>query len=358
MFKSIKFLKWLLLPFGIVHLWIVVLRNKFFDLRIFKSKRLAKPVISIGNIQLGGTGKTPLTIYVLKNLQNEGLKVGVLSRGYKRKLNQEIIVNSNADQENNFHESIGDEPALLLENMIDGVLGIGSQRYNIGKKLLQENYVDLFLLDDSLQHRKLHRDLDICLIDVSRWQQHPLLFPFSYLRDTKSSLKRCHAVILTKIGNQKAKAEELKKRIMAKYDIPVFEGDLEPLALINIKNKTEIRLADLIGKKVAAFCGIANSDHFFSMLEQAGAHVVLEKRFSDHHYYQSDDLQHLKKILGERGINIAITTQKDVVKLRSLFHAISDKNTEFYYLKVEFEIREMDEFNKLFAGLLSSKNFE
>jgi tetraacyldisaccharide 4'-kinase len=304
---------------------------------------------------LGGTGKTPLAISILKKLQNNGVKIGVLSRGYKRKSNEEIIFKSNDLQNDSIHESIGDEPTLILENLTNGILGIGADRHKVGKKILQESDVDLFLLDDGLQHRKLNRDLDICLIDVSRWQQHPFLFPFSYLRDSKSSFKRCHAIILTKIGNQKTKAEKLKNRIKGKYNIPVFEGDLKPQALINIKNKTEISLAELTGRRVVAFCGIANPVHFFSMMNQAGVDVVLEKIFPDHFHYNFEDIQQLENTIKDSDINTVFTTEKDAVKLKSLIP--ENFPYEIYYLKVEFEIKEMDKFNKLFTGLLSSKNF-
>jgi tetraacyldisaccharide 4'-kinase len=358
MFKSIKYLKWSLLPFGIIHLWIVILRNKLFDWQIFKSRRLPKPVISIGNIQLGGTSKTPLTIHILKKLQNEGFKVGILSRGYKRKSNEEIILKSNDEQNKDFYPSIGDEPAIFLNELKNGILGIGGNRYGLGLKMLEENEIDLFLLDDALQHRNLQRDLDICLIDVSHWRRHPFLFPLSYLRDCKSSLKRCHAVILTKIGVEVEKAKKIKDTISDKFNIPVFEGDLEAQSLSKIEDGSATNLTELNRKKVAAFCGIAHPNHFFSMLEQVGADVVLEKRFPDHYHYHLGELQQLGKIIEERGIHTAITTEKDAVKLDNLIQDVSVKDIEFYYLKVEFKIKEMTEFYKLFVGLLSSKSFE
>ena len=358
MFKSIKYPKWLLLPFSIIHLWIVSLRNKLFDWHIFKSRRLPKPVISIGNIQLGGTGKTPLIIALMNKFQNEGLKVGVLSRGYKRKSNEEVILTSNDEKDSSSYPTVGDEPAIFLKELKGGTLGIGGDRYGVGSKILEDNEIDLFLLDDALQHRQLQRDLDICLIDVGRWRQHPFLFPFSYLRDCKSSLKRCHAVILTKIGEEVEKAKKIKDTISNKFNIPVFEGDLKIQSCVKIQDQNEINISELNGKQVAAFCGIAHPNHFFLMLKQAGADVVFEKRFPDHYHYHPDDLQQLGKIIGARGIHTAITTEKDAVKLGNLIRDISIKDINFYYLKVEFQIKEMTEFYKLFASLLSSKNFE
>ena len=165
MLRPLKYLLWLFLPFGIIHLLIVIVRNKLYDWHIPKTVRLPKPVISIGNIQMGGTGKTPLAITLLTNLQNMGVSVGVLTRGYKRKSTSNMVIRRiEGEDSGGLSESTGDEPAVILKRMISGVLGIGRDRWQVGEKILEGTSVDLFLLDDGLQHRRLHRDLDICLI--------------------------------------------------------------------------------------------------------------------------------------------------------------------------------------------------
>jgi len=345
MLRSLRHLRWLFLPLGIIHLLTVYFRNKFYDWQIFRTKRLPKPVISIGNLQMGGTGKTPLTIYILQKLQNEGLNVAVLSRGYKRKSDQEIITLKPDDVRNeNLYEAIGDEPALILSNIRSGALGIGADRFRVGEKVLERHAVDLFLLDDGLQHRKLRRDINICLIDVTRWKKHPFLFPFSYLRDCKSSLKRCQAFVLTKIGDERDKAEEIKQKIQRKYDTPVFEGDLQPQGLVNIRDGTEIGLVKLKGRSAAAFCGIANPDHFFKMLKQNDAELVLEKTFPDHHHYSLNDLGSLVKSMKEKGVNAAIATEKDAVKLRGLIRENDLEGIGFLFLRVGFMVEAEAEF--------------
>lgn len=342
----------MLLPFGIIHLWIVILRNKLYDWQIFKTYRLPKPVISIGNIQLGGTGKTPLTITMLKKLQSEGRQVGVLSRGYKRKSEEIIILKPEDSQNQNLYEIAGDEPAIIIKELANGVLGIRGDRYRVGKKLLEKHPVDKFLLDDGLQHRKLHRDLDICLIDVGRWQRHPFLFPFSYLRDSKTSLKRCQVVVLTKIGRDRDKAERLKKEILAKYNIPVFEGDLEPQSLINIRDEVEISLLKMKGQKVAGFCGIARPNHFFNMLKQNGLDLVLAKKFPDHHNYAKDDIYLLVMIMKEKGAKTLITTEKDAVKLKHIIQENIFEKIKIYFLKVDFVVKKEKEFFSFVTDLM------
>lgn len=358
MFRPLRYFLRLLLPFGIVHLGLIILRNKLYDWGIFREKRLPKPVISVGNIQMGGTRKTPMAIALLTNLQNKGVKVGVLSRGYKRNSGEEmIIVKPGSENRQESWESIGDEPALILENITNGVMGIGADRWRVGKKMLEENALDLFLMDDGLQHRKLHRDLDICLIDVTRWRPHPFLYPLSYLRDCKSSLKRCHAVVLTKSGNDPAKAEKLADEIRDKYQIPVFEGELEPQAFIRIRDGMEIGVAELTGKKVAAFCGIANPDNFFAMLNQIGMELVSQKKYRDHHNYTRDDLNYLVGIIKEVGVEAVITTEKDAVKLKELVGSDPFNGVEFYFLRVKFDIREEREFFEFIQRSVPPKSF-
>lgn len=357
MFRPLKYLLWLLLPFGIIHLWIVILRNKLYNWHILKTERLPKPVISIGNIQMGGTGKTPMAISMLKYLQSKGVGVGVLTRGYKRKSVEDMIIKPAAVGTNELLESIGDEPAIILKSLTNGALGVGTDRWRVGKRMLEENAIDLFLLDDGLQHRKLHRDLDICLIDVTRWQPHPFLFPFSYLRDCKSSLKRCQAVVLTKTADQHDKAEKLRNRITDKYKIPIFSGDLKPQALIRIRDGVEVHPSQLQGQKVGAFCGIANPDHFFTMLKRSGIGLVVEKKYSDHHSYTPKDLRYLKEIIKRKGITVAITTEKDGVKLREFHRGSVLGEVELYFLRIEFALKNESEFFELIQRLASSKSF-
>jgi tetraacyldisaccharide 4'-kinase len=358
MFRTLRYFVWLVLPFGIIHLWIVFFRNKLYDWHILKTKRLPKPVISIGNIQMGGTGKTPMTLALLADLQSKGISVGVLTRGYKRNSSEKItIIKADAKNNERSWESVGDEPAIILESMTNGALGVGADRWRVGTKILEENPVDLFLMDDGLQHRKLHRDLNICLIDMSCWRPHPFLFPFSYLRDCKSSLKRCHAVVLAKTGDRQDKARNLRKRIGDKYQIPIFEGELEPQALIRVGEEAEINPSKIHGQKVAAFCGIANPDYFFTTLKRIGMKLVIQKKYFDHHNYNRDDLHYLAGIIKEAGVEAIITTEKDAMKLKEFLDGDAFNGVEFYFLRVQFAMKEEKEFFELIQRSASPKSF-
>lgn len=308
--------KWLLLPPGILHLGIVRLRNRLYDTGIFKARHLPRPVISIGNIQMGGSGKTPLLLELLEWLQEEGLRVGVLSRGYKRGFRENRILLPGGETAATVQQ-IGDEPALIFKKLrAGGALGVGADRYEVGQELLRRQEVEVFLLDDGFQHRRLHRDLDICLIDVSRWAEHPFLFPFSYLRDAKSSLRRANAILLTKFEKCPEKAETLKASLEKAYPAPVLKTELIFHALTRLADGEPLDPAEIKSQPLAALCGIANPEQFFEMLEAEGFRIVYRKAFPDHHDYTLQEMRNFEKAAVQAGARRVLVTEKDAVKLR------------------------------------------
>jgi tetraacyldisaccharide 4'-kinase len=300
MIKDIfKYLKWLLLPVGLIHLVFVWLRNVLYDKKIFKAQKLPRPVISIGNIQMGGSGKTPFTVMLVELLQQYSLKVAVLSRGYKRRSRETRIVKQEKQEAETAHfEILGDEPLLILQHIEGGILGVGADRYAVGKEILRFHSADIFLLDDGFQHRRLHRDLNICLIDVTRWAAHPFLFPFSYLRDSKSSLRRADIIILTKFEQIPSTAETL---------------------LTRLSNEEKIEPEKIQAQKVAALCGIANPGNFFDLLK---------------------DLEKVVQSAAGAGAKWLIVTEKDAVKLKSILSTRDDSGLNVLVFSVSFHLEE------------------
>lgn len=329
-------LKWLLLPFGVLHWSAVWLRNRCYDWGICRSRRLAAPVISVGNIQMGGTGKTPLVIALLDWLRREGIAAGVLTRGYGRQAGAPLVVG--AAQSASGHADparLGDEPALFLPHLPPGgALGIGADRHAVGRKLLQGHSLPLLLLDDGFQHRRLQRDLDICLIDVSRWSAHPFLFPFSYLRDIKSSLRRADALILTK-GND-VSAARLQAQLQEKYRIPVWRGRYEAAGLETLPDRRAVDPESLKDAGIGAVCGIANPAHFKAQLAALGIRPVYQHFFPDHHRYTPQDLRQTLAEAEAAGAAQLIVTAKDAVKLRPL--APPERAGKILVLNIRFRI--------------------
>lgn len=308
----ISSLKWLLLPLGIIHWLLVWLRNKCFDLGIFRQNKLPVPVISVGNIQLGGTGKTPMVLHLLEHLQDQ-YKIAVLTRGYHRQSKENIIAVANEKQKFSAG-ALGDEPYLIFQKMRNGVIGIGANRFAVGQQMLAKFSAEMILLDDGFQRRQLHRDVDICLIDVSQWRKHPFLFPFSRLRDIKSSLNRADIFVLTKAEGFEATAQKLASQLKIRYKKPVFQGKYLLTSFIRLEDDSEISLATIASASVGAFCGIANGAHFFTMLAEKGISLSYSEQFSDHFHYTKNALEKLAE--KTNGIKYLLTTEKDAVKLR------------------------------------------
>jgi len=272
-------------PYGLGVRW----RNRRFDRGKRTIHRAAAPVVSVGNLSLGGTGKTPCVEYVAKFYRERGVQVAILSRGY------------GADAGPN------DEAMVLEENLPDVPHLQGADRSAIADAAVEELEAELLVLDDGFQHRRLHRDLDIVLIDATSPPHGDWLFPRGTLREPASSLKRAHAILLTRCdqvaeGDVNATCEWLKSTAPG---VPIATTEHRPVA------------NELSGAMVGAFCGIGNPEAFRRTLELLGAAVAEFRTFPDHHAYTREDVDDLRSWAGRLPPGAAIaTTQKDWVKLR------------------------------------------
>ncbi len=335
-------MRWILLPLGIIHWGIIRLRNILYDHNFFKSRSLPRPVISVGNIQMGGTGKTPLVIELIKALQQAGFQVGVLTRGYKRGSKAiRVITPNHRDVKKSLPEVIGDEAALLWENLSGGALGVGGDRYTTGSRLLATQPVDVFLLDDGFQHRQLQRDLDICLIDVSRWRGHPFLFPFSYLRDCRSSLRRADVVILTRHKYSPRQLEAVERYLASRFSGPVWKGHFTVTYLTRLSDAREMPLERLKEQPVAAISGIANPHHFYRMLEDLGTNVVWRQSFGDHHHFTPAEVNIAVQNTRAAGAELLLVTEKDGVKLESFKKELGELAEMIWMVKIKFQLNEL-----------------
>jgi tetraacyldisaccharide 4'-kinase len=295
-------------------------------------RRLRWPVISIGNLSTGGAGKTPLTIALAKALTQHDFRVGVLSRGYGRKGQVATLVKAGGSA-----EEFGDEPLLIAREA--GVpVYVAAQRYDAGllaegdavaiAVLGEEQKPVVHLLDDGFQHRQLHRDVDIVLLDRQDWTDR--LLPAGNLREPRKAIQRAGIVAIP--ADDMQLEEDLRIwgwqgpvwRLQRRMEVPAIEGS------------------------VAAFCGIARPEQFFAGLEASGLQVAVRKAFPDHHGYTPKDLDSLRAAARAAGAAALITTEKDLVRLGGLASRSGDslplKTAE---LRVEIE----DE-DKAVEGLL------
>ncbi len=320
------------LPYG----WLVRTRTSLYSYGLFKTQKLPRPVISIGNITVGGTGKTPLVMRLANSLMERGISVAILSRGYRRERKEGLIV---TDGHTLFltPEESGDEP-FLMANVLQGIpVLVGKNRFEVGKLALERFPTRGFLLDDGFQHLSLHRDLNIVLVDSQIGFGDGHLLPRGILREPLSHLKRADIFLLTKVTHREA-CHRLASTLQRIHPAsPVFYSHFEPAGLIRRDGKME-PLTLLKGKKVLALSGIANPIYFSILLKKCGMEVIREMPFPDHHRYTPEDLTSLSEEV--RKIEAIVTTEKDLVKLKTL----PIGSLPLYALRIDVKIEEEEEF--------------
>ena len=286
---------WARLPYG-AGTWA---RNRLFDLGLRKPTRVQVPVVSVGNLTLGGTGKTPCVEYVAGFYRDLGLSVAVLSRGYGAATGR------------------NDEAMVLEENLPDVPHLQGPDRVGLAQTAIEELESEVLVLDDGFQHRRLARDLDVVLIDVTRPLRCEYLFPRGLLREPVGSLKRAGLVVLTRADQAGSDSLDTQRRWLQERfpALPVATAVHAPVALVGADDTRDE--TDLTGKPVGAFCGIGNPEAFRRTLTDLGADVVAFQPFPDHHPYTRADVDDLRTWAATLPPDAAVaTTQKDLVKLR------------------------------------------
>lgn len=272
----------------------VAIRNALYDRRMLKARRLARPVVSIGNISVGGSGKTPFVIAVGELLKQRGLEFDVLSRGYGRRSREIAVVDPQGSP-----DQFGDEPLLIARKLGVPVV-VGADRYQAGLFAEQKFSSRLHLLDDGFQHRQLHRDFDIVMLPAS--DLHDMLLPLGRLREPRSSLQRADAVVVS--------------TEMSKPDIELARNCMkEGASLWSTRRVLEI---DAGSTSAVAFCGLARPQQFFDQLREMSIAVTTTVAFSDHHQYSGSDIDRLLKAKAGSGAGSFITTEKDQTNLGNL----------------------------------------
>ena len=322
------------LPYG----GAVRIRSLLYSLGLFHAKRLPCPVISVGNITVGGTGKTPLVITLAKGLMDRGIPAAILSRGYKGRGSSEAFVSDGQAVLLSPEES-GDEP-FQMANALRGIpILIGKDRFANGKLVLQRFGIRGIILDDGYQHLQLHRDLNILLIDsqVGFGDRH--LLPRGILREPLNQLCRAHFFLLTKVEDPEScqPLERMLKEIHRSS--PIFHSHYEPRGLVNLKGEW-VDLTSLKGKRAMALSGIVNPEYFTLLLKKCGMEIVRQMIFPDHYLYSARDLISIEE--KSREVDWIVTTEKDMVKLREM----KIDHPPLGALRIEMKIWEEEEFYK------------
>ena len=274
------------------------------------------PVISVGNLTVGGTGKTPVVDLLSRELQGRKIKPAILSRGYRRKNNNtqkrlRFCENKHADP-----DLFGDEPYMLAMRNPEVPVYVDSSRIAAADSAEKNDNPDVLVLDDAFQHLAIHRDLNLLLIDTDRGLGNGNLIPYGILREPASQWKRADAIIVTKanISSTDAVSEILNKEL--KVTCPVFNFNFEARGFYRLDGEDRQQIQHLAGKNLLTVSGIAQPDGFRKMLESLEGNLTGSLEFADHHDYSINDVHKILKKQDELKPDFIVTTEKDAVKLR------------------------------------------
>ena len=344
----------LLCFFEFLYKGVTEIRNWLFEKGYLKIEKLPIPVISVGNLTAGGTGKTPVVFYLVQWITTLGKKPAIITRGYKAKIDlyQSHLVSDSQGFLLNEKEA-GDEATQLAKSLPDTPVWIGADRVQSGWRAYQESGAEILLLDDGFQHRRLARDVDIILIDALRPWGYDHVLPRGLLREDKKNLKRADLVLITRsdLVDEETLTRIEKEVQKISPEIPIFETTHEAKTLKNLQGHLIGFTPTNLIKKAYLFCGLGNPQGFFETAQQAGFSVVGKKEFPDHYSYDPTDLIFLQKEAKELGAEVLVTTEKDGVKLESF----GDTEIPVWQLGIELSVKNGED--ELKNVIMSKYNF-
>jgi tetraacyldisaccharide 4'-kinase len=311
-------------PYGLA----VGLRNRAFEHGWRRTLVAPVPVVSVGNLTAGGTGKTPCVEMVARLYKGLGLRVAILSRGYGSQANGSPSKGVTAGR--------NDEALVLEQNLPDVPHLQGSDRAALARVAVEKLNSEVLILDDGFQHRRLRRDLDLVLIDATNPWGYGHLLPRGLLREPMQGLRRADLVLLTRCDLVSVEAREELSRCVRTVSpgMPVVETAHEPAAWRNVAG-AELPAEALAGRRAAAFCGIGNPDAFRRTLVRLGVNVTAWRPFPDHHAYARADIDELSRWAREQPADaVLVTTQKDLVKIG----ALSLGERELWALRIQMRV--------------------
>jgi tetraacyldisaccharide 4'-kinase len=336
-----KFIRFLLFPFAIVYTIITSIRNFLFDVGLFRSTSFEKPIIAVGNLSVGGTGKTPQIEYLIKILKQH--KLAVLSRGYGRKTSGFILADISKKA-----TDIGDEPLQFFKKFKDITVAVDEDRVHGIQQLENANIV---LLDDAFQHRKVTAGFYLLLTKYNELFSNDFVLPVGNLRERRVSVNRADAVVITKCSSTITVEDqkETEKLIRRYFSGPIFFSTIAYSDVLLNKNKEQINTADIANYEVLLVTGIANPTPMLEYITELNC-TYTHVNFPDHHLFTEKEINGLQsqfEALKSRQ-KIIVTTEKDFVRL-------SDKLDMVYYLAIETSfVNKQKEFDALLINYVNS----
>jgi len=323
---------------------IIALRNLLYSKGWLKTHRVSAVVISIGNITAGGTGKTPLTIWVCNWLLKQNISCAILTRGYKTR------------QKSNFKtQNRIDEPAILAKSCPRAKIIVNPDRVAGATEAVNKFGAKVLIMDDGFQHRRLDRDLDIVVIDAMRPFGYGKMLPAGLLREPVEALKRVDAVVITRCDQlPEYKLGQLERRLQSVNPDMIVVRSIHASVCAKSMGNEEISIEQLKEKTIFAFCGIGNPDAFLGTIRKLGLNLVGSKIYDDHHYYTNNDIADIYGEAKRLDANLLLSTQKDWTK--TALPASVIKDIPFAYLVIELRfVAEEDKLKGLLERSLAGK---
>jgi tetraacyldisaccharide 4'-kinase len=343
-------LKLLLLPFFFLYSIFIRLRNKFFDIGIFKSKKFNIPIISVGNMCVGGSGKTPHVEYLIR-LIDESKKVSVLSRGYGRKSKGFINVNSNSTS-----DLVGDEPLQMASKYPNICVAVCEKRV-LGIMNLLKQKVNLILLDDAFQHRWVEPGLNILLTKYDNLFINDTLMPLGSLREHKKGYSRANIIVVTDTPKPLLPLDEyrLREQIAPAFDQKVCFSHINYLNPISIFSNQKI---NMVNKEILLLTGIGNPSNLLNYLEESNIEISKHLKFRDHHNFKNKDIK--KIITSFNSIKstekLILTTEKDSYRLLKFENQFEGISICFIPIEIKFHGKKSD-FDSLILNYVEKNSF-
>lgn len=308
-------------------------RARLYAIGWLKQYRLKAAVVSVGNLTVGGTGKTPMVIWLAEKFLAEGKRVAILSRGYRG-------VNGTSDEI--------ELMKVRLQNR--AAFGVGKNRYAEGQRLESQQPIDVFLLDDGFQHLQLARDFNILLVDASRPLRDESLLPGGRLREPLSAIHRADVVVFTRVTDQLS----VKRAIQEFPEFPIFPAVTRLLRYRRLaaEQQTIGPEVELPPQPLFVFCGIGNPDAFLADVDRWGNCIAGSSIYRDHYSYSAHDLQRLEDSAKRAGARALLTTEKDAHNLGGLRFS----SLPLYYCEIEVKVADTEEFQKTLRRKLEKRN--
>ena len=306
---------WAAIPYGVV----ARLRALLYDWGWFAQRKLPVSVLSVGNLTLGGTGKTPVVIVLVDWLLAQGKRVAILSRGYRRTSTDPYLLVSDGERLLVNPKEAGDEPFLMAQRCPKAIVAVGADRYELGDWVLNRFPVDCLVLDDGFQHLGLYRDVNLLLVDATDAEGLAALVPSGRLREPLQAAARATAILVTR-ADVPAQVTEVCHRLQATLGTmpDPIQVVFRPESLVSVVTGTSQALSWSKGKTALLCSGVGHAGSFRSLVERMGIKILDEVTYADHHDYTSHDVERLRARAAELRAELIVTTEKDACKLASL----------------------------------------